>query len=324
MMAQYIVRRLLLFIPTMFLATLLVFALFWIVPGDAAMMILTGDDPEGDTGGRVTTEELENLRIKLGLDRPIYVQYGEWVWDLMRGDLGVSIWYREPIASEMRGRFVISLELAVLAILMGIVVAVPLGIISAVKQDTIIDYVCRVFALVGVAMPTFWIAILVVYGLVYFTGWLPPLGYASLWGDPLTNLQQMVFPAMALSFHALGFTARVTRSSMLEVLREDYVRTARSKGLREQVVLGRHALKNALLPVVTISGYQFAGLLGGVIIIEAIFVVPGVGTYLIDAIVHRDFVVLQGVVVLTAAVVLVLNLAIDLVYGILDPRIRYQ
>ena len=323
-MGQYIVRRLLLFIPTMFLATVLVFALFWIVPGDAAMMILTGDDPEGDTGGRVTTEELENLRIKLGLDRPIYVQYGEWVWDLMRGDLGVSIWYREPIASEMRGRFVISLELAVLAILMGIVVAVPLGIISAVKQDTIIDYVCRVFALVGVAMPTFWIAILVVYGLVYFTGWLPPLGYASLWGDPLTNLQQMVFPAMALSFHALGFTARVTRSSMLEVLREDYVRTARSKGLREQVVLGRHALKNALLPVVTISGYQFAGLLGGVIIIEAIFVVPGVGTYLIDAIVHRDFVVLQGVVVLTAAVVLVLNLAIDLVYGILDPRIRYQ
>jgi peptide/nickel transport system permease protein len=324
MMAQYIVRRLLLFIPTMFLATLLVFALFWIVPGDAAMMILTGDDPEGDTGGRVTTEELENLRIKLGLDRPIYVQYGEWVWDLMRGDLGVSIWYREPIAREMGDRFVISLELAVLAILMGIVVAIPLGIISAVKQDTLIDYVCRVFALMGVAMPTFWIAILVVYGLVYFTGWLPPLGYASLWGDPLTNLQQMVFPAMALSFHALGFTARVTRSSMLEVLREDYVRTARSKGLREQVVLGRHALKNALLPVVTISGYQFAGLLGGVIIIEAIFVVPGVGTYLIDAIVHRDFVVLQGVVVLTAAVVLLLNLAIDLVYGILDPRIRYQ
>ena len=323
-MAQYIVRRLLLFIPTMFLATLLVFALFWIVPGDAAMMILTGDDPEGDTGGRVTTEELQNLRVKLGLDRPIYVQYGDWLWDLLRGDLGTSIWYREPIAAEMWDRFLISMELAIMAILIGFVVAVPLGIISAVKQDTFLDYASRVFALTGVAMPTFWIAILVVYALVYFTGWLPPLGYASLWGDPLTNLQQMVFPALALSFHALGFTARVTRSSMLEVLREDYVRTARSKGLREKVVLSRHALKNALLPVVTISGYQFAGLLGGVIIIEAIFVVPGVGTYLIDAIVHRDFVVLQGVVVLTAAVVLLLNLAIDLGYGILDPRIRYQ
>ena len=324
MMTHYIVNRLLLFIPTMFLATLLVFALFWIVPGDAAMMILTGDDPEGDSGGRVTSADYQRLRAELGLDRPIYVQYGEWVWNLMRGDLGTSAWYRDSITIEMRGRFAVSLELAVLAILMGFAVAVPLGIISAVKQDTGIDYVSRVFALIGVAMPTFWIAILIMYGLVYFTGWLPPLGYASPWTDPLTNLQQMVFPALALAFHSLGFSARITRSSMLEVLREDYVRTARSKGLHERVVLARHALKNAMLPVVTITGYHFAGLLGGVIIIENIFLVPGVGTYLIDAIVHRDFVVLQGVVVLTAAVTLLVNLAIDLLYGALDPRIRYS
>ena len=320
-MIQYIVRRLLLFIPTMILATVMVFALFWVVPGDAAMMILTGEEGEG---GRVNTEDLEQLRKELGLDRPIHVQYGEWVFNLLKGDLGTSIWYRIPVMDELKDRFLVSMELAVMAILMAFVAAVPLGVISAVKQDTKVDYVSRIFVLIGIAMPTFWIGILMVYGLAYFFNWLPPLGYASLWEDPLTNLQQLVFPALALAFHDLAFTARVTRSSMLEVMREDYVRTARSKGLRERAVIGRHALKNALLPVITVSGYQFGRLLGGVIIIESIFVVPGVGSFLIDSIIHRDFVVLQGVVLLTAAVVLFLNLVIDLFYGVLDPRIRFQ
>ena len=320
-MTQYIVRRLLLFIPTMILATVMVFALFWVVPGDAAMMILTGEEGES---GRVNTEDLEQLRKELGLDRPIHVQYGEWVFNLLKGDLGTSIWYRIPVMDELKDRFLVSMELAVMAILMAFVAAVPLGVISAVKQDTKVDYVSRIFVLIGIAMPTFWIGILMVYGLAYFFNWLPPLGYASLWEDPLTNLQQLVFPALALAFHDLAFTARVTRSSMLEVMREDYVRTARSKGLRERTVIGRHALKNALLPVITVSGYQFGRLLGGVIIIESIFVVPGVGSFLIDAIIHRDFVVLQGVVLLTAAVVLFLNLVIDLFYGVLDPRIRFQ
>ena len=320
-MIQYIVRRLLLFIPTMILATVMVFALFWVVPGDAAMMILTGEEGEG---GRVNTEDLEQLRKELGLDRPIHVQYGEWVFNLLKGDLGTSIWYRIPVMDELKDRFLVSMELAVMAILMAFVAAVPLGVISAVKQDTKVDYVSRIFVLIGIAMPTFWIGILMVYGLAYFFNWLPPLGYASLWEDPLTNLQQLVFPALALAFHDLAFTARVTRSSMLEVMREDYVRTARSKGLRERTVIGRHTLKNALLPVITVSGYQFGRLLGGVIIIESIFVVPGVGSFLIDSIIHRDFVVLQGVVLLTAAVVLFLNLVIDLFYGVLDPRIRFQ
>ena len=320
-MTQYIVRRLLLFIPTMILATVMVFALFWVVPGDAAMMILTGEEGEG---GRVNTEDIEQLRKELGLDRPIHVQYGEWVFNLLKGDLGTSIWYRIPVMDELKDRFLVSMELAVMAILMAFVAAVPLGVISAVKQDTKVDYVSRIFALIGIAMPTFWIGILMVYGLAYFFNWLPPLGYASLWEDPLTNLQQLVFPALALAFHDLAFTARVTRSSMLEVMREDYVRTGRSKGLRERTVIGRHALKNALLPVITVSGYQFGRLLGGVIIIESIFVVPGVGSFLIDSIIHRDFVVLQGVVLLTAAVVLFLNLVIDLFYGVLDPRIRFQ
>ena len=320
-MWQYATRRVALFIPTILLATMMVFALFWIVPGDAAMMILTGEDGEG---GRVTTEELENLRADLGLDRPIYVQYADWLWNIMNGDFGTSLWYRSPVIDELKERFPVTLELAVLAMVMAFVAAVPLGIISAVKQDTKIDYVSRIFALIGIAMPTFWIGILMVYGLAYFFGWLPPLGYASLWGDPGTNIQQLFFPALALAFHDMAFTARVTRSTMLEVLREDYMRTARSKGLRELTVVGRHALKNALLPVITISGYQFGRLLGGVIIIESIFTVPGVGRFLVDAIIHRDFIVLQGIILSTAAVVLLVNLVIDLLYGVLDPRIRYS
>jgi peptide/nickel transport system permease protein len=320
-MHQYIVRRTLLFIPTMVLATMLVFALFWIVPGDAAMMILTGEEGEG---GRVTTQELQNLRAKLGLDRPIYVQYGDWLWKVFQGDLGTSLWYRVPVVEELKQRFPVTLELAAMTILMAFVAAVPLGIISAVKQDTGIDYASRVFALIGVAMPNFWVGILMIYALAYFFGWLPPLGYASVWDDPLTNLKQLVFPAMALAFGDMAFTARVTRSAMLEVLREDFMRTARSKGLSEVVVVGRHAVKNALLPVITISGYQFARLLGGVIIIESIFVVPGVGRFLVDAIIHRDFIVIQGIILLAAAAVLLLNLVIDLLYGVLDPRIRYN
>ena len=320
-MWQYATRRVALFIPTILLATMMVFALFWIVPGDAAMMILTGEDGEG---GRVTTEELEKLRADLGLDRPIYVQYADWLWNIMNGDFGTSLWYRSPVIDELKERFPVTLELAVLAMVMAFVAAVPLGIISAVKQDTKIDYVSRIFALIGIAMPTFWIGILMVYGLAYFFGWLPPLGYASLWGDPGTNIQQLFFPALALAFHDMAFTARVTRSTMLEVLREDYMRTARSKGLRELTVVGRHALKNALLPVITISGYQFGRLLGGVIIIESIFTVPGVGRFLVDAIIHRDFIVLQGIILSTAAVVLLVNLVIDLLYGVLDPRIRYS
>ena len=319
-MKAYAVKRVLLFLPTIVLTTIVVFGLFWIVPGDVATLILVGADGE-DTA---TIEDIEKLRQELGLDRPIHVQYGEWLWNVLHGDLGTSLWYRVPVTEELRGRFLVTFELSVMAIIMAFIVGVPLGVISAVKQDTAMDYASRVFALIGVAMPNFWLGVLIIYGLAYWAGWLPPLGYASLWDDPLLNLQQLVFPAMVLSFSNLGLTARVTRSSMLEVLREDYVRTARAKGLQELVVLGRHTLKNALLPVITISGYQFAGLLGGVIIIESIFVVPGVGSWTIQSIHHRDFVVLQGVIVLVAVVILTLNLIIDLFYGVLDPRIRYQ
>ena len=319
-MKTYALRRLGLFIPTLILTTLIVFVLFFLVPGDAALVILTGE--EG--AGAVTDEDIARMRHELGLDRPIHVQYGSWIWGILRGDLGTSIWYQTPVIDEIKDKFAVTLELSIFGIAMAFVMAVPLGIISAVKQDTWPDYISRIVSLVGIALPTFWLSILMVYFLAYTFNWLPPLGYATLWEDPLLNLEQLFFPALAIAFHDLAFTARVTRSSMLEVLREDYMRTARAKGLKEMAVVGRHALKNAILPVVTVSGYQFARALGGVIIVETIFVVPGLGRFVIESILHRDFVVLQAVILLTAAVVLTLNLVIDLLYGVLDPRIRYQ
>jgi peptide/nickel transport system permease protein len=320
-MGEYAIRRVLLFLPTLLVATVLVFTLFWIVPGDPALTILAGG--EGDSG-TVSPAQLQQLRQSLGLDRPIYVQYASWLGSVLRGDLGTSLWYKTPVWDQLKDRFLVTMELAVMAILLAFCAAVPLGVISAVKQDTGFDYLSRIFSGIGIALPTFWLGILIVYALAAFFQWLPPLGYATLWGDPLLNLQQLIFPALTLAFHDLAFTARVTRSSMLEVMREDYLRTARAKGLMDILVIGRHALKNALLPVVTIAGYQFGRLLGGVVIVESIFVVPGMGTLLIDSIVHRDFIVLQAVVLLIAAVVLILNLMIDLLYGVLDPRIHYQ
>src|SRR5438552_8828293 len=320
-MGTYALRRALLFIPTLLVVTVLVFALFWLAPGDPALAILAGSD--GDTGS-VSREQLQQLRQTLGLDRPLYVQYGSWLADVLRGNLGTSLWYKTPVWDQLRDRFLVTMELATMAIVLAVCAAVPLGVTSAVKQDTGFDYVSRIYSSIGIALPTFWLGILIVYALATTFNWLPPLGYATVWDDPLLNLQQLVLPALTLAFNDLAFTARVTRSSMLEVMREDYLRTARAKGLGEMIVVARHALKNALLPVLTVSGYQFARLLGGVIIVESIFVVPGMGTLLIDSIIHRDFIVLQAIVLLIAAVVLILNLMIDLTYGVLDPRVRYQ
>ena len=320
-MGKYALRRTLLFIPTLLVASVLVFTLFWIVPGDPALTILAGG--EGDSGA-VSSEQLQQLRQKLGLDRPLHVQYASWLANVLRGDLGTSLWYKTPVWSQLKDRFLVTMELAVMAIVLAVAAAVPLGVISAVKQDTGLDYASRIFSSIGIALPTFWFGILIVYALATFFEWLPPLGYATLWEDPLLNLQQLFLPALTLAFNDLAFTARVTRSSMLEVMREDYLRTARAKGLVELRVIARHALKNALLPVLTVSGYQFARLLGGVIIVESIFVVPGMGTLLIESIIHRDFIVLQAIVLLIAAVVLILNLMVDLSYGVLDPRVRYQ
>ena len=237
----------------MILVTVMVFSLMRLVPGDPAIAYLAGDDGEGF----YTQEELANLRAKLGTDRSLVVQYGDWMWDMLRLDFGVSTFYQTPISEDLKQKIPITVELAVLAVFMAAVVAIPLGILSAVKQDTPIDYIARVISIGGVAMPTFWVGLLVIYFLVELFNYLPILGYVNLWDDPLKNLEQLYLPAIALGFNNMSIVARVTRSSMLEVFREDYIRTARSKGLRDFIVIGRHALKNSLLPVVTITGLEF-------------------------------------------------------------------
>ncbi|ETW94887.1 MAG: hypothetical protein ETSY1_32915 [Candidatus Entotheonella factor] len=301
------------------LVTILAFVLMRVIPGDPALMILAG--VTGD--GSFTQEELANLRQELGTDRPIYIQYTNWIWNLLRGDLGMSMFYRTPIIEELGPRIPATFELAFMAIIMSAVLAVPLGAISAVKQNSAIDYAARIITFTGISIPIFVIGLVTIYLLVRWFNWFPPLGYAMLWEDPWVNLQQMFFPALTLAFFELNFTARVTRSAMLEVLREDYIKTARSKGLREGRILMLHALRNASLPIITVAGWSLARLLGGTIIIEKIFLVPGMGTLLIDAITGRDYTLIQSTVIVYALVVLTANLVVDILYSWLDPRIRY-
>jgi len=309
----------LLFIPTLLLATLVVFILLRLIPGDPALVKLVGETGEA----KFTQAQLDAMRAKLGTDRPLYVQYGNWVWGMLRLDFGVSLFFEEAVSRDLAAKFPITLELTVLALLIATIVAVPLGLLSAIKQNTPTDYVARIITIAGVALPNFWVGILIVYFLVLLFGWMPPLGYANVWEEPATNLQQLIFPALVLGFYNMAFTARVTRSSMLEVYREDYIRTARAKGLAERVVILRHALKNALLPIATVSGYEFGRLLAGTVVIENIFMVPGMGKLLIDSVLHRDYTTVQAVVVVTTVSVLMLNLVLDVIYGWLNPKIRF-
>ena len=319
-MQTYIVKRVLLFIPTLLMATLIAFLLLRVIPGDPALVKLAGET--GDSS--FTETELHDLQAKLGTDKPLYVQYGKWMWGLFRFDFGQSMYFEEPVAADLAAKFPITLELTVLSMLIAMAIAVPLGLISALKQDTTADYAARIISIAGVALPNFWVGILIVYFLVLCFAWMPPLGYASLLDDPLTNLQQFIFPALALGFFEMAFTARVTRSSMLEVYREDYTRTARGKGLADRVVVLRHALKNALLPVITVSGFQFGRLLAGTVVIENIFMIPGMGKLLVDSVFHRDYTEVQAIVVLITVSVLLLNLVLDVAYGWLNPRIRFS
>lgn len=318
-MQQYIIKRMLLLIPTILLVTIIVFALIRVIPGDPALLVLVG--PSGE--GTFTEEQLEEMRRRLGTDRPVHEQYGVWMWGLLRGDLGDSIFYERPVTDQLGEAVPVTLELAVLGMLLSFIVAVPLGVVAALKQDTFVDHIAGLISFTGIGVPTFVVGVLIIYLLVTLFGWLPPLGYADLWSDPGKNLQQMIFPALALAFYNLAFTARVTRSSMLEVLREDYIRTARSKGLSERVVIFLHGLKNACLPVITVSGWQLARLMGGTVIIESIFLVPGMGRLLVESIFQRDYPLIQVEVLVIAAMILFVNLVVDIGYGLLDPRIRY-
>ncbi len=318
-MTNYIARRLLLMIPTVFLVTLIIFSIFRMLPGDAALVRAS----EGGVGN-LDPEQYEELRKELGLDRPAVVQYGDWIWGLMQLDGGDSLVSGQPVFKELQKSIPITIELAILALVISLLISVPLGVLTAIRQDGLWDYAGRLFTTIGLAAPSFLAGAMLILVLVVYFHWLPPLEYKSFLEDPRSNLGQMIWPALILGFHNSAILARMTRSSMLEVLRQDYMRTALAKGLHPRVSVRRHALRNALLPVVTIAGIEAGTLLGGSVIAETIFVLPGVGKQLISAIEDRDWVTVQTIVTLFAATFLVLNLVVDLVYAWLDPRIRYQ
>jgi peptide/nickel transport system permease protein len=322
-MKNYIAKRTLLFVPTMLLVTIAVFVLMRIVPGDPALIIL-GEGEEG-AADSLTEERLKKLRAKLGTDRPIHVQYFTWLGNMLKGDFGESYFYEgDKVLDDLKQRIPTTVELTLMSVVLASIVAVPLGVLSAIKQDSLSDYAARVITLLGIALPNFWVAVMTIFFLVVLFQWAPPLAYEKVWDDPWTNFQQLIFPAIALGTSNMAFIARICRSAMLEVLREDYIRTARSKGLGERVVVYRHALRNALLPVVTLFGFELGRLISGTVIIESIFLVPGMGRLLITSIGNRDFPSIQAVVLMIGMTVLIANLLADLLYAWLDPRIRYS
>jgi peptide/nickel transport system permease protein len=318
-MKKYILRRVLLFVPTMLGVALVIFILLRILPGDVAVQILAGPNGEAE----YTLEDVENLRERLGLNEPLHIQFVNWIWDFARGDLGHSYATNRPVWGELKRQFPITLQLAVLTAIVVSVIAIPIGIIAAVRQDGWLDFILRTFAIVGLAMPSFFVGLLVILGLSVYIGWLPPVGFTNLWQDPVKSIQQLLLPAVALGFSSNGLLLRITRTQLLEVLREDYVRTARAKGLAERVVIMKHAVRNALLPVVTVGGTQIGFLFSGTIVIETLFNIPGLGRGLINALNTRDLPVIQIYIMYFALVALVANLIVDLTYAWLDPRIRY-
>jgi len=313
---RYLARRVMLAIPTIFFVMFATFAMVRFVPGDVVELILA-ENPYA------TEEDAAALRKQLGLDEAVPIQFARYVGKLVQGDMGESPWTGRAITSELRGRLPITLEFGLLSVVLGLFVALPVGIISAIRQDTVIDYVARSFAILSLSVPYFFTATLLVIFPVIWFGWAPPLTYAGWSEGPWDHLYYMFFPALLLGVNLSGSVMRMTRTMVLEVMRQDYIRTAYAKGLRERTVLTRHAMKNALIPVITIIGLQVGTALSGTLIIETIFNMPGVGRYFIGAIIARDYPSIQGVVLVLATVVVFVNLAVDLIYAAVDPRISY-
>lgn len=315
-MWRYILRRVLLAIVVLLLVSIGVFSIVRLLPGDAVILTL------GEFSV-LTPEALENARHELGIDRPFINQYGAWIGGVVRGDLGDSLVTRRSVTGELSKRITLTLHLAVMAMIVGLLIAIPIGILSAIRQDTAADYGGRLFAIMGLSLPDFWIAVVAITFLTIVFQWFPPRGFEPIWIDPWKNLQQLFLPALIIGWRFSAVVMRMTRSCLLEVLREDYIRTAQAKGLGEQAVIVRHALKNALIPVVTIVGQQFSLLIGGTVIVEFIFLLPGVGSLTLDAVLLRDYTMIQGAVLFFASVMVFMNLLVDLSYAWFDPRIRY-
>lgn len=323
-MSKYIFKRALLMLPTLFGAAVLVFFLLRLVPGDVCELRLAG------TGLYADPAEVELCRKNLGLDRPLLVQFFDFIWGYFIFDLGDSMWTGKPVTFEIGIRFQLSLQVAIMATLVSVMIAIPLGVISAVKQNTWMDYAVRAFSIAGIAMPSFWLGILIILGLLigtqHFLGepWMPPIEYVSPFEDPVGNITQLIWPALATGYRYSAVATRMTRSALLEVLREDYVRTARAKGMLEKIIINRHALKNAMLPVVTIIAIEFAFLIGGLVVTEQVFNLNGLGKLFVEAVGNQDFSLTQQLVMLVVLVFLITNLIVDICYAWLDPRIRYS
>jgi peptide/nickel transport system permease protein len=317
-MIRYLAHRLLLALPTLLGVAVLIFVMLRVVPGDIVELKLRGE------GGTVTQDVVERERARLGLDKPVVAQFGDWMKGLVTLDFGKSMWTERPVVDEIGLRFKLSFELAILAMLIAVAVALPLGTISALLRDTWIDYVVRFVSVAGLAMPAFWLGMLIILALLNFFNWLPPITFTPLWQDPAANLAQLIWPALAVGYRYSAIVTRMLRSSIIEVMSEDYVRTARAKGMRERIVIGRHALRNALLPTTTVIGLEFAFLIGGLVVTEQVFNLNGLGKLFVQAVTRNDFTLVQGLVMLVATVSVLVNLAVDLIYAALDPRIRYR
>ena len=313
-MRSYAARRLLVAIPSLLIASLIVFALPRLIPGDVVQLML-----EEKAYGK----DLDDLRAKLGLNRPVYVQYFAWLGAVAGGNLGESLWTRQPVLHELGRRLPVTATLGVMAIAVAVLIGVPIGVIAAVRQDGVLDFFARSAAILGLSIPGFVKAILVILLPAIWWGWTPLARFVEFAKDPGAYLLQFVLPAVILGIASAAAIMRLTRGMLLEVLRQDYVRTAWAKGLRERAVVLKHSLKNAVIPVVTVLGLQVAGIAGGAVIIEWIFGIPGMGQFLVDAIVQRDYPVIQGVNLVIVTIIVLTNLGVDLVYAVLDPRIRY-
>jgi peptide/nickel transport system permease protein len=318
-MTRYIVKRFFLMFPTLLGVAVLVFVLLRIVPGDVVEMRFASGQNQF-----VDQKMLDAERAKLGLDKPIWQQFVTYLTGLLRLDLGRSMWTGSPITEEIKLRFALSLQLALMATVIATVLAIPLGIVAALRQDSWVDYAVRVFSIAGLAMPSFWLGIVLILGLLVVFKWLPPMVYTPFWVNPWLNFQQLIWPAVAVGYRYSAVATRMTRSAMLEVLREDYIRTARAKGLWTKLILSRHALKNAMLPVLTVIALEFAFLLGGLVVTEQVFNLNGLGLLFVQAIAHRDYTLTQALVLLVAGTFIVVNFLVDLAFAWIDPRIRYQ
>jgi peptide/nickel transport system permease protein len=316
-MLRYTVNRMLLMIPTLLGVAVLVFFMLRVVPGDIVEIKLRGD------GGSVTQETIDSERKRLGLDRPLLTQFGEWMVNMAKGDFGISMWTERPVMEEIALRLELSLQVALMATIIAVLLAIPMGTLAALFRDTWIDYLVRILTIGGLSIPSFWFGMLIMLTLLGLFNWLPPITFTPFYVDPVANLTQLIWPAMAVGYRYCAVVARMIRSSLLEVLNEDYIRTARAKGVYEKLVISRHALRNALLPAITVIGLEFTFLIGGLVVTEQVFNLNGIGQLFVQSVSRNDFTLIQGMVMLIAAFYVFVNLLIDLLYAVFDPRIRY-